>query len=65
MSELPNYFIQTQDGVLSAYWDRTILLIDLSLHRGERVTVLQRAKGFVTRYVPVSEADLRKSSKVA
>jgi len=59
MNDLPRWFIQTQDGVLHAYWDRSILLIDISRNKGEPVTILQLRRGIRDLYAPITEAEMR------
>jgi hypothetical protein len=61
----PEYFVQTADRVLHAYWSRDILLINLRENRGEEVTILKRISGIPLRYAVVTEAELREPPRLA
>lgn len=54
------YLVQLKNGTLYYYDRLDILLCHLAMNRPEEVRVFKRAdSGFVIRYVPTTEAELR------
>lgn len=62
--EIPNYFIQTADKALHAYWRLDILLVDLASNKriGEvPMTILKLVRyGGTVGYSPITEEELHK-----
>lgn len=56
----PPYFVQTQDGQLWGYYRSDILLCDLAINKGEKVTIFERrGDSFRIQYTPITEETLR------
>lgn len=59
---LPNWFVQDQDKVLHGYDRADVLLSDLFINGSDGVIILAlQDDDLVTRYVPTTEAEVRKA----
>lgn len=65
---MAKYLVQTGDGTLHSYWTLAILLCDLRVNRNDPPKAIYRLcsePGFQRKYVPATEAELRKEMEAA
>lgn len=63
---IPNYLVQSKDGVLHGYVRLDVLLCDLATNRNEKVSLFELVRsGFTIRYVPITEDELRTGGGMA
>jgi hypothetical protein len=57
----PKFLVQTQDSVIHCYFNKDVLLCDLALNRGEKVSIFSLKDSSIGKYqfFPTDEQSIR------